>query len=123
MYKTRDTSQKQSLKGGILMSNKSIILISILILLIVSYTQLTLFVVQPIGAVPKGKTIVILRLNKTKFIDSADAMCEREMGSVSLLCRGMMLGVIGDKSTILLRLPYSETLYSISTGGKSYRSK
>lgn len=105
------------------MSNKAIVLISIAILLIVSYTQLTFFVVQPIGAVPKGKTVVMLRLNKTNFIDSADAMCAREMKSVNLLCRGMMMGAVVNNATILVKLPYSEFLYNISTGGKTYRSK
>lgn len=83
-------------------------------------SQITLFVVPPIGAVPEGRTVVISRLNKTEFIDSPDAMCERIQGYVSLLCRGMVLGTVLEKSTILLRLPYSEWLYSISTGGKTY---
>jgi len=105
------------------MSKKSILLISVAILVIVAYTQVTLFVIQPVGAVPKGKTIVMFRLNKTKFIDSADAMCVRETGSLNLLCRGMMMGTVLDKATILTKLPYSETLYSISTGGKAYGKK
>lgn len=88
--------------------------------MIVFYTQITFFVVQPIGAVPEGKTLVMLRMNKTKFIDSADAMCAREMSGVSLLCRGMMMAAVINKGTILLRLPYSEFLYSISTDGKEY---
>lgn len=98
----------------------SILLIVFVILAILIYTQLTIFVIQPIGAIPEGKTLVILRLNKTEFIDSADAMCEREMGGVSLLCRmGMMAGVVNN-SKVLLRLPYSQALYDISTGGKSH---
>ena len=87
---------------------------------IVAYTQLTFFVIQPIGALPEGKTIVITRLNKTKFIDSPDAMCERIQGGVSLMCRVMVMGTVMEKSSILLRLPYSAVLYNISTGGKSY---
>lgn len=98
----------------------SILLIVFVVLAVVIYTQLTIFVIQPIGAIPEGKTLVILRLNKTEFIDSADAMCEREMGGVSLLCRmGMMAGV-ANNSTILLRLPYNQTLYDISIGGEHY---
>lgn len=98
----------------------SILLIVFVVLAAVIYTQLTIFVIQPIGAIPEGKTLVILRLNKTEFIDSADAMCEREMGGVSLLCRmGMMAGVVNN-SKVLLRLPYSQALYDISTDGKSY---
>ncbi len=102
------------------MNKKAIILVSVAILMIVFLSQITFFVVQPIGAVPEGRTLVILRMNKTKFIDSADAMCEREMGSVSLLCRGMMMAAIANKGTMLVRLPYSDFLYKISTDGKTY---
>ncbi len=98
----------------------NVTLVVIVILLIVAYTQLTIFVVPPIGAVPEGKTLVISRLNKTEFIDSADAMCERIQGGVNLLCRAMLLGTIVGESKIYLRLPYSEWLYLISTGGKQY---
>lgn len=102
------------------MSKKVIILVSIITLLLALGSQITFFVIQPIGALPEGKTLVILRMNKTKFIDSADAMCEREMGGVSLLCRGVMMAAIVKKGTILIRLPYSEFLYNISTGGTTY---
>lgn len=95
-------------------------LAAILIAVLIAYSQLTLFVVQPMGAVPDGRTVVMLRLNKTHFIDSADALCERETGSVSLLCRGMMMAAVVNKSKILLRLPYSHSLYLISTDGKEY---
>ncbi len=87
---------------------------------VIAYTQLTIFIIQPIGALPEGKTLVILRLNKTNFIDSADAMCERLQGKVNLLCRALMIGAVLKKSEILLRLPYSETLYLLSTGGVNY---
>lgn len=92
----------------------------VLVLLLVAHTQLTLFVVQPIGAVPQGGTLVITRLNNTHFIDSADALCLRTTGSVTLLCRGVALGAVGKNATILLRLPYSGWLYGISTGGRYY---
>lgn len=84
------------------------------------YTQITIFVVPPIGAVPEGRTVIMLRLNKTNFIDSADAICERIQGSVSLLCRGMTMAGVVNNTKILARLPYSESLYLISTGGKRY---
>jgi hypothetical protein len=90
------------------------------VLIVVIYTQITIFVVPPIGALPEGKTVIITRLNKTKFIDSPDGMCLRIQGGVSLLCRGIMMGAVIKNSTILLRLPYSSWLYSISTGGKTY---
>jgi hypothetical protein len=103
------------------MKHKKIVALVILaVTFIVIYTQITLFVIPPIGALPEGKTVVITRLNKTEFIDSPDAMCERIQGGVSLLCRGMVMGAVVNQATILARLPYSSWLYSISTGGKRY---
>ena len=103
------------------MKHKKIVALVVLaVTFIVIYTQITLFVIPPIGALPEGKTVVITRLNKTEFIYSPDAMCERIQGGVSLLCRGMVMGAVVNKATILARLPYSAWLYSISTGGKSY---
>lgn len=102
-------------------TRNSIILLGLIVLLgFLVYTQVTLFVVQPIGAAPEGVTLVILRGGQLKFIDSADAVCERGMGGVSLLCRGLVLGTVAENNPVLLRLPYSATLYSISTGGKQY---
>ncbi len=102
---------------------KKVTILSLIILAVVAviaYTQLTLFVIPPIGALPEGKTVVILRLNKTNFIDSPDALCERTQGGVSLLCRGVMMGGVLEKSKIIMRLPYSESLYLMSTNGKTY---
>lgn len=84
------------------------------------YLTFTLFVVQPIGAVPDGAVFVIPRTSDLNFIDSADAICERRMGSVSLLCRMTMLTDSVDPDKIRLRLPYQEWLYTYSTNGKSY---
>jgi hypothetical protein len=84
------------------------------------WSQVTIFVIQPIGAVPDGRTLVMSRLKGTTFIDSADAMCERIQGNVNLLCRGIVLGQVGQNADVYLRLPYSASLYSISTGGKTY---
>lgn len=97
-----------------------IALVLALILFAVISTQITLFVIQPLGALPTGKTLVILRMNNTKFIDSADAICDREMGGVSLLCRGVVMSAFAKNAKILIRLPYSELLYTTSTGGKKY---
>jgi hypothetical protein len=84
------------------------------------YTQTTLFVVQPIGAVPEGRTLLVRRTGRLRFIDSADAVCQRETGGVSLLCRGAVLAAIAKQDRVIARLPYSERLYLISTGGTTY---
>jgi hypothetical protein len=91
-----------------------------ILLAFVGYTQLCFFVVQPLGAIPEGRTLILRRTEKLEFVDSADAMCERETGQVTLLCRGAVLGAIGENGQVLARLPYSKFLYSISTGGKEY---
>jgi hypothetical protein len=92
----------------------------LLIVGLIIYFNVTIFVVQPIGAVPEGKTLVIARRGALQFVDSADAICARTQGGVSLLCRGLALAEVSKSSTIFLRLPYSELLYVYSTGGKTY---
>lgn len=99
---------------------KALIAVGIAMLCLVVYTQITIFAVPPIGAVPEGRTVIMLRLNKTNFIDSADAMCVRIQGYVNLLCRGMTMGAVVNATTIIARLPYSETIYKMSTGGMTY---
>jgi hypothetical protein len=93
--------------------------VTILLIAAIS-TQLTIFVVQPIGAIPEGRTLVISRLKGGKLVDSADAMCRRIQGNVNLLCRGMLMGRVVDTATIYARLPYSRTLYLVSTGGDEF---
>ncbi len=100
------------------------LLITLLLLLAlgaVLSTQITLFVVPRIGAIPDGRTLVILKLYsddfETRFVDSPDAICERRTGGVNLLCRGMTLGAIGENATVLARLPYSEILEGVANGG------
>lgn len=87
---------------------------------VVAYLNVSIFVIQPIGAVPEGRTIVLKRVGKLRFIDSADAVCAREMGGVSLLCRGGVLAGVAKNSEIYMRLPYSRWLYLLSTGGVEY---
>jgi hypothetical protein len=100
---------------------KQLIALSCFLVAIIAGSQLlTIFVVQPVGAVPEGRTIIITRLTTMNFVDSADAWCERNIGGVSLLCRGAVLARLGEQSTILLRLPYSSILYRISTKGRTY---
>lgn len=82
-----------------------------------------IFVIQPIGAIPQGTTIVYWRFGlKMPFIASADGLLDKAGLDVSLLGRGVMLsglaGIITDRE--LFRLPYYETLYLLSTGGEKY---
>ena len=99
---------------------KGLTAIFLLIVGLATYFNVTIFVVQPIGAVPEGRMLVISRRGALQFVDSADAICARTQGGVSLLCRGVALAEVSKSSTILLRLPYSELLYLYSTGGQTY---
>lgn len=92
----------------------------LILFVLIVYTQLSIFVVPPIGAVPEGRTLIITRLKNSAFIDSADSFCERTLGGVSLLCRGIVLGSVARNSKIIVRLPYIDWLYLISTGGRRY---
>lgn len=82
-----------------------------------------IFVIQPIGAIPKGTTIVYWRVGMDlPFISSADGLLEKSGVGVSLLGRGIMLAKYAKpiKEKEFFRLSYSETLYLYSTGGKKY---
>jgi hypothetical protein len=88
---------------------------------IVAYTQLGIFVVQPIGMLPEGKTIIIWRQSaRLHFIDSADGVCLRIQDGVSIICRLAAMAGVVENNPILLRLPYSEALYLVSTGGRTF---
>jgi hypothetical protein len=71
-------------------------------------------VIQPIGAIPDGVTLIVFGVPNMHLIDSPDAICQRSQGGVSLLCRGMTAAAIADRGEILARLPYSEMLFRFS---------
>ena len=82
-----------------------------------------IFVIQPIGAIPKGVTIVYWRngLN-LPFIASADGLLNDTDNGVSILGRGLIHAKLSEPilKREIFRLSYSETLYLWSTGGKKY---
>jgi len=82
-----------------------------------------IFVIQPIGAIPEGVTIVYWRSGlNIPFIASADGLLDDSGAGVSLLGRGLLLAKLAEPITDreIFRLGYSETLYLWSTGGKKY---
>ena len=97
-----------------------LLLILLVICLCLSSTQITFFAIQSIGALPDGITLVILRGQGTKLFDSPDAMCERMQQGVSLLCRGLAIAQVAESGVVLLRLPYMDSVYLLSTGGERY---
>ena len=86
------------------------------------YTQLTIFAIPPIGALPQGATLVLWRGDANlEFIDSPDGFCVRHNDRVNLLCRGVVLVAIEEHTERLVRLPYMDFVYLWSTGGARYQ--
>jgi len=82
-----------------------------------------IFVIQPIGAIPDGGTIIYWRSGlNIPFIASADGLQQELDGGVSLFGRGAILAGLSDllRERKIISLPYSETLYLWSTGGREY---
>lgn len=77
------------------------------------------YTIQPIGALPEGKTLLVYRSGDEPFFDSPDGTCLRRAGSVSIMCR---MAALGDAPLdhIVLRLPYMAWAYRMSTGGVAF---
>lgn len=87
------------------------------------YFSFGFFVIQPIGAVPDGATVLYFRLGlNVTFISSADGILLDNEQDVSLLGRMIVLGKFGEivKERKIVSLPYSRTMYLVSTGGKEF---
>ena len=81
------------------------------------------FVIQPIGALPEGATVWYWRYDTgLPFISSADGLLVDNQRRVSLLNRVLVLAAFTKRITQLkiAFLPYSKTLYLISTGGREF---
>lgn len=90
---------------------------------IICYLSFGFFIIQPIGAVPEGATIFYFRIGlNTPFITSADGFILDNDQSVSILSRAIVLGTLSEKirPRKIMTLPYSHSLYKISTGGVEF---
>ena len=87
------------------------IITTIIITLI--YNFIGFYTIQPIGALPQGITVVVLKNPNDPFFNSPDAVSIRRIGGVSLFSRAQALSE-GIKYPILLRLPYIPLFYDIS---------
>jgi hypothetical protein len=82
-----------------------------------------IFVIQPIGAIPEGVTIIYWRSGlNLPFIASVDGLLDESGAGVSLLGRGMIFAKLSVplKEREILRVGYSKTIYLWSTKGKTY---
>lgn len=100
--------------------------IPIFIVLVLVWSTTFLLVVQPIGAVPEGRTVWMFKPDRLftqkviPFVCSADGILLDTMGSVSLFTRGIALSTLVKSGKIIARFPYSRSLYLISTGGQEF---
>ena len=81
------------------------------------------FVIPPIGAAPEGMTVWYWRVGlNISFVSSPDSLAMGEDSALSLLGRGAALSSFIDvaEDRVLLRLPYWDTMYEISTGGRRW---
>jgi len=102
------------------------ITVLIVAILLIVWSTTFLLVVQPIGAVPKGRTVWIFKPDRLftqeviPFVCSADGMLLKTTGSVNLFGRAIMLAALSESGNIIGHFPYSHTLYLISTGGAKF---
>ncbi|MEI6776229.1 MAG: hypothetical protein WCK70_04980 [Chloroflexales bacterium] len=88
-------------------------------LLLLLYTQLGLYSIQPIGALPQGDTVLVWRQGGEPFFNSPDGTCLRVQDGVSILCRlAAMRQAPVDR--VVLRLPYQHWAYLASTDGQTF---
>jgi hypothetical protein len=79
------------------------------------------YTIQPIGALPEGRTLIVWRASGEPFFNSPDGTCLERMGGVSLMCRLVALGA-APTDRIIVRLPYLRSTYLASTGGREFES-
>lgn len=101
---------------------RGLLIIVILLLVIWFGVRPGVFVIQPIGALPEGITIIYYSRNpEMPFFLSPDGLCLEIYGLVSLLCRAAGIGAVDELADrILLRLPYLRWAYLLSTGGLEF---
>lgn len=80
------------------------------------------FTIQPLGAFPEGGTVIYhSRGPNMPLFASADGLCLKMQGSVSLLCRMVGMSAVAPLTErIMIRLPYSHTAYLLSTDGQTF---
>jgi hypothetical protein len=98
---------------------RTIAMIAFAVLALVVALKVGFYTVQPIGALPEGKTLIIWRDSGEPFFNSPDAVCLQRQGGVSLLCRGLAFAQ-APVDRIILRLPYMKWAYLLSTGGRQF---
>lgn len=96
------------------------VVIVLIVFAVFIHTSISFFAVQPIGAFPDGSTFVMWKKGKMGTFESADGLCIKATGGVSLMCRSMMIGTVLDKDDVLFKIPYIKSIYLRSTDGQEF---
>lgn len=123
----RGTFRPPMKEASMIIKPRRLILLAVIFLLVemglVFFFTTGFFVIQPTGALPKGTTVWFWRYGTgLPFISSADGFLVDTRGDVSLSGRRLVLASLGGLIAQLkiASLPYSKTLYLISTGGREF---
>jgi len=101
----------------------------ILILIAVIYSTTYVLIIPPIGAMPEGRTIWMLKPNRLfiagriDFLETPDHFQYKNTGKVSIFGRAITLSTMMKSSTIIIRLPYINVLEVIANGGLKWEEK
>jgi hypothetical protein len=105
------TPSKRRLDSRAKLGRASLATVGLLAVALIIGTQfITIFVIPPDGAMPKGATLLMRRADAMTLLDSPDAWCKRNRGSARESCRSATFASLGRH----LRLPYSRTLDVLS---------
>jgi hypothetical protein len=120
-----ETAQEPTVEKKSPIQRKGVyITISVTAILVLAWILIRpgVFTIQPIGAMPEGITVIYhSRNSEMPFFSSPDGLCLEMQGSVTLLCRGAVLGEVDELADrIILRLPYNHWAYLQSTGGQEF---
>lgn len=81
-------------------------------------TQVTFMVMKPIKAIPEGATMLIVKEERMKFIDTPEAVCKREKAFSYTICSLNVMAHVKSESTVIAQLPYLAFLREIANNGK-----
>jgi hypothetical protein len=98
-------------------------LITVFAFIVAFYFLCGIVVVQPIGAIPDGTTLIYFRTGTgLPFLTSPDGLLLDNGSEVSLLGRAVSAAAIVKLTDgrRIVNLPYSRQLYLWSTGGKDF---
>lgn len=95
---------------------KAIIVFSLLGMLTLFYTQFTILIINPLeGFAENPKTMLITRMENTRFLDTPEAICRRTKGELSASCSETISSRINNSVKVYANFPYADWLYRISS--------